>query len=139
MAVLPRGTRVLKMVALVCSEGEGFGPLISKGHPSDTQAGPVEGSVVSVDLNWMRGDSEFLKHNLSTHTKVPMLEILFAGGGEGSLFFSINYFWLCWVFAAHGLLTAAAFLAEECGPRTVFLELSCPWSWGIFLAQCPVH
>ena len=103
MAVLPRGTRVLKMVALVCSEGEGFGPLISKGHPSDTQAGPVEGSVVSVDLNWMRGDSEFLKHNLSTHTKVPMLEILFAGGGEGSLFFLINYFWLCWVFAAHGL------------------------------------
>ena len=91
MAVLPRGTRVLKMVALVCSEGEGFGPLISKGHPSDTQAGPVEGSVVSVDLNWMRGDSEFLKHNLSTHTKVPMLEILFAGGGEGSLFFLINY------------------------------------------------
>lgn len=115
------------MVASVCSEGEGFGPLISKGvtHQILGQA-QVEGSVVSVDLNWVRGDSEFLKHNLGTHTKVPMLEILFAGGGEGSLCFSINYFWLCWVFAAHGLPHCGLFLLRVSGPGAVFLELSCP-------------
>lgn len=84
--------------------------------------------MVSVDLNWMRGDSEFLKHNLSTHTKVPMLEILFAGGGEGVFVFHTIFgcVGLCCTWASH----CGSFFAEGRAQGAVFLELSCPWSWG---------
>lgn len=58
---------VQKMAELVCSEGRGFGPLASKDHPSDTHAWPVEWSVVSTSLNWVRTNSPFLKTNLSNH------------------------------------------------------------------------
>ena len=44
--------RVQNMVALVCCKGGAFGPLISKGHWSDTCASLVEGSVVPTSLNW---------------------------------------------------------------------------------------
>ena len=42
-----------------------FQPSDTKGHLWNTQAGPVEGSVVSTGLNWTRADSEFLKKKKS--------------------------------------------------------------------------
>ena len=53
------------MVALGCSEGGIFDPVMSYGQPLDAHADPVEGSVVSSSVNWLRTSSKFLKNNLS--------------------------------------------------------------------------
>ena len=53
------------MVALGCSEGGIFGSVMSYHHPLDAHTDPVERSVVSSSLNWLRTSSKFLKNNLN--------------------------------------------------------------------------
>ena len=122
-------------MSLARSEGEVFGPLISKGHPSDMWAG----WAVSVDLNWVRGDPELPKHRLSTRIKVPVLEVSSTGGGEGRLLLLINWFIFgCAGSLLHlGLPSQWLFLLRNEGSVVLFLGLSLVC--GIFLARCPAH
>lgn len=77
---------VLEILSLAQSEGWAFGLRTVQGHPLDTHAGPIEGSVVSTGLHWTKPDSKILESNLSNcyHGDLHIRDVIYKGA-SGSL------------------------------------------------------